>query len=94
MAIRLVLVRHGLSSFNAKGLIQGRTDDSLLTDEGYEQAIKAGKALSKISFDKIYEVIHRTFDNNSMSKDVSIESIYEADTQTRIKAKKVVKSIT
>ena len=38
MAIKLVLVRHGLSSFNAKGLIQGRTDDSLLTDEGYEQA--------------------------------------------------------
>jgi probable phosphoglycerate mutase len=54
MAIRLVLVRHGLSSFNAKGLIQGRTDDSLLTDEGYEQALKAGKALSKINFEKIY----------------------------------------
>ena len=54
MAIRLVLVRHGLSSFNAKGLIQGRTDDSLLTDEGYEQARKAGRALSKINFDKIY----------------------------------------
>jgi len=54
MAIRLVLVRHGLSSFNAKGLIQGRTDDSLLTDEGYKQARKAGKALSKINFDKIY----------------------------------------
>ncbi len=54
MTIRLVLVRHGLSSFNAKGLIQGRTDDSLLTDEGYEQARKAGKALSKINFDKIY----------------------------------------
>ena len=48
MAIKLVLVRHGLSSFNAKGLIQGRTDDSLLTDKGYEQAQKAGKALSKI----------------------------------------------
>ena len=54
MTIRLVLVRHGLSSFNAKGLIQGRTDESILTDEGYEQAIKAGKALSKINFDKIY----------------------------------------
>ena len=54
MTIRLVLVRHGLSSFNVKGLIQGRTDDSLLTNEGYEQAIKAGKALSKINFDKIY----------------------------------------
>jgi len=54
MTIRLVLVRHGLSSFNAKGLIQGRTDDSLLTDEGYQQALKAGKALSKINFDEIY----------------------------------------
>ena len=54
MTIRLVLVRHGLSSFNAKGLIQGRTDDSFLTDEGYEQALKAGKALSKINFNKIY----------------------------------------
>ena len=54
MTIRLVLVRHGLSTFNAKGLIQGRTDDSLLTDEGYEQALKAGNALSKINFVKIY----------------------------------------
>ena len=54
MTIKLVLVRHGLSSFNSKGLIQGRTDDSILTDEGYEQALKAGKALSKINFDKIY----------------------------------------
>ena len=50
MTIRLVLVRHGLSSFNAKGLIQGRTDDSLLTEEGYQQALKAGKALSNINF--------------------------------------------
>jgi probable phosphoglycerate mutase len=54
MTIKLVLVRHGLSSFNAKGLIQGRTDDSFLTDEGYEQALKAGRVLSKINFDKIY----------------------------------------
>ena len=54
MTIKLILVRHGQSSFNAKGLIQGRTDDSLLTDKGYGQALKAGKALSKINFDKIY----------------------------------------
>ena len=54
MTIRLVLVRHGQSTFNKKGLIQGRTDDSLLTEEGYEQAMKAGKALSKINFDKIF----------------------------------------
>ena len=54
MSIRLVLVRHGLSSFNEKGLVQGRTDDSYLTDKGYEQALKSGEALSGINFDKIY----------------------------------------
>ena len=54
MSVRLVLVRHGLSSFNEKGLIQGRTDDSYLTDKGYEQALKSGKALSSINFDQIY----------------------------------------
>ena len=54
MSVRLVFVRHGLSSFNRKGLIQGRTDDSYLTDKGYEQAIKSGEALSEMNFDKIY----------------------------------------
>ena len=54
MRIRLVLVRHGLSSFNEKGLVQGRTDDSYLTDKGYQQALKSGEALSSINFDKIY----------------------------------------
>ncbi|ABM71788.1 possible alpha-ribazole-5'-P phosphatase [Prochlorococcus marinus str. MIT 9515] len=54
MSVRLVLVRHGLSSFNEKGLIQGRTDESYLTDKGYEQALKSGEALSDINFNKIY----------------------------------------
>ena len=46
-----------------------------------------------ISFDKIYEVIYRTFDINIMSKDMSIDSINDIDKQTRIEAKKVVKSL-
>ena len=54
MSFRLVLVRHGLSSFNEKGLIQGRTDDSFLTEKGYKQALNSGEALSDINFDKIY----------------------------------------
>ncbi len=54
MVLRLVLVRHGLSSFNKEGLIQGRTDESYLTKEGYEQAKLAGKVLNEIRFDKIY----------------------------------------
>jgi len=54
MSIRLVLVRHGLSSFNERGLIQGRTDESFLTQEGYKQAKFTGKILNQISFDQVF----------------------------------------
>jgi len=47
----------------------------------------------QITFEKIYEVIYRTFDNNNMSNELSIESINEVDAQTRIQAHMVVKSI-
>ena len=48
----------------------------------------------KITFDKIYEVIYRTFDTIPMSKNIDIQRIHEIDNQTRREAKKVVKSIT
>jgi len=54
MSMRLFLVRHGLSSFNKKGLIQGRIDESYLTDEGYKQAELTGGILNQIKFDQIY----------------------------------------
>ena len=47
---------------------------------------------NEINFDKIYEVIYRTFDANDVSNDLSIDSINDIDTHTRIEAKKVVKS--
>ena len=47
----------------------------------------------QITFDKIYEVIYRTFDTVPLSKSIDLETIYEIDNQTRIEAKKVVKSI-
>jgi 1-deoxy-D-xylulose-5-phosphate reductoisomerase len=47
----------------------------------------------EITFDKIYEVIYRTFDTMPMSKDIDLNTIYEIDNQTRIEAEKVVKSI-
>ena len=54
MVLRLVLVRHGLSSFNKKKLIQGRTDNSILTKDGYLQAEAAGKILKTLNFNQIY----------------------------------------
>ena len=54
MTLRLILVRHGLSSFNLQKRIQGRNDLSTLTDQGILQAKQAGKELAKIPIKKVY----------------------------------------
>jgi len=54
MTLRLIFVRHGLSSFNKEGRIQGRNDLSKLTKEGQLQAEAAGKTISSIPIDAIY----------------------------------------
>ncbi|MBD2493140.1 histidine phosphatase family protein [Nostoc sp. FACHB-280] len=51
---RVIIVRHGQSSYNAERRIQGRTDASKLTEKGRNDASKVGKALSNISFQAIY----------------------------------------
>ncbi len=48
MPLRIVLVRHGLSSFNLERRIQGRDDLSSLSEEGVQQARSAGEALAEL----------------------------------------------
>ena len=52
--LRLLLVRHGLSSFNRERRIQGRNDLSSLTAEGHQQASKTGEVLSNLTIDAVY----------------------------------------
>ena len=54
MTLRLIFVRHGLSTFNKESRIQGRNDLSILTNEGRLQAEAAGKTISSIPIDAIY----------------------------------------
>jgi len=54
VTLRLLLVRHGLSSFNLERRIQGRNDLSTLTDDGKQQAIKTGRALSSLPINAVY----------------------------------------
>ena len=54
MPLRLLLVRHGLSSFNKERRIQGRDDLSNLSDEGHEQARALGRSLQEVSFQAVY----------------------------------------
>ncbi len=54
MPIRLVLVRHGLSTFNLEHRIQGRDDLSALAPEGRQQAQQTGVALRTVPFSAVY----------------------------------------
>ncbi|MCP9838421.1 histidine phosphatase family protein [Cyanobium sp. N.Huapi 1H5] len=54
MPLRIVLVRHGLSSFNLEHRIQGRDDLSNLTEEGQLQARRTGEALAELGFTAVY----------------------------------------
>jgi probable phosphoglycerate mutase len=54
LATRVIIVRHGQSSYNAQQIIQGRCDESVLTDKGRADARMVGESLKKLKFDAIY----------------------------------------
>ncbi len=54
MATRVIIVRHGQSVYNTQQIIQGRCDESVLTETGFADAHKVGAALSKLNFDAVY----------------------------------------
>lgn len=54
MTTRVIIVRHGQSSYNAQKMIQGRSDESIITEKGQSQARLLGEALSTIKFSACY----------------------------------------
>ena len=54
MPLRIVLVRHGQSSFNLEQRIQGRDDRSTLTEKGRSQARRTGVALADLPLAAAY----------------------------------------
>ena len=54
MATRVIIVRHGQSSYNAQKRIQGRSDESVLTEKGQLDAKTVGKTLSSLGIDEIF----------------------------------------
>lgn len=51
---RVILLRHGQSTYNALGLYQGSSDRPNLTELGRQQAQLTGEFLKQIKFDAIY----------------------------------------
>lgn len=73
MVTRVIIVRHGQSSYNAQKRIQGRSDESVVTEKGHQEAKTLGHTLSSLPIDTIYcsplqrakttaEIIQNTFD--------------------------------
>ncbi|WP_017710998.1 histidine phosphatase family protein [Prochlorothrix hollandica] len=54
LTTRVILVRHGQSTYNAEGRIQGRSDASVLTEAGERCAQQVGQVLANLSVDAAY----------------------------------------
>ena len=54
MTTRVIIVRHGQSSYNAQKMIQGRCDESVITEKGASDAQILGKTLSQVKLGGIY----------------------------------------
>ncbi len=54
MATRVIIVRHGQSNYNAQKLIQGRNNESVLTEKGCQDAQTVGNSLSLLPIDAMY----------------------------------------
>ncbi len=54
MSTRVIILRHGQSSYNSQGRIQGRSDFSVLTDRGRDDATTTGTAFQGLEFDAAY----------------------------------------
>jgi phosphoserine phosphatase len=52
--MRVIILRHGQSSYNSQGRIQGRSDLSVLTDRGQDDARLTGAAFAGLKFDKAF----------------------------------------
>jgi len=54
VAVRVILVRHGESTFNVEKRVQGRSDRSQLTPKGIEQAQAVKQALGRLCVDAVF----------------------------------------
>ena len=54
LTTRVIIMRHGQSSYNAQKRIQGRCDESVLTEKGRADARILGANLSNLSLDAFY----------------------------------------
>ncbi|MEM8720016.1 MAG: histidine phosphatase family protein [Cyanobacteria bacterium P01_G01_bin.39] len=51
---RVILVRHGRTTYNQQGRYQGSSDESTLTEQGHQDAYNTGIALRQYDFEAIY----------------------------------------
>jgi phosphoserine phosphatase len=54
LSTRVIILRHGQSSYNSQGRIQGRSDLSVLTDRGQADARMTSTAFQGLAFDAAY----------------------------------------
>jgi phosphoserine phosphatase len=97
LATRVIIVRHGQSTYNALQMIQGRCDESVLTEKGRIDAKILGESLKDLKIDAIYssplkraketaDIIHNCLDRPPVVQ--SVDKLLEIDLPVWEKFKK------
>ena len=83
MATRVIIVRHGESTYNVEGRVQGHCDKSRLTPKGESMATSVGLALKNIPIDVIYSSplnrAHRTAELATAELGLSLPIVLDDD---------------
>lgn len=79
MPTRVILVRHGQSTFNAAKRFQGRCDDSKLTTNGLLSAYQTGLALNHIAFDAVYSSPLKRTQETAQEMLTAIAAVFNAE---------------
>jgi phosphoserine phosphatase len=83
VATRVIIVRHGESTYNVEGRVQGHCDKSRLTPEGESMAVQVGQALQGIPVDVIYSSplnrAHRTAELATAELGLSLPIVLDDD---------------
>jgi broad specificity phosphatase PhoE len=88
LATRVIIVRHGQSTYNALQMVQGRCDESVLTEKGRIDAKILGESLKDLKIDAIYssplkraketaDIIHNCLDRPPAVQ--SVDKLLEID---------------
>ena len=92
--VRVYLCRHGQTENNRLKLVQGARVDPSINDNGQEQAVRLGKAISKVSSTtNIGAVVHSNLRRARETAEVLVSTVHSTNDKSKLKINGAISSL-